>query len=137
MTDPIADMLTRIRNALSAEHEMLQLPASKIKVKIAEILKEEGFINEYSIVGVPQQRNKSKSFQYLQLNLRYDQSSNPVVRGLQRVSKPSRRQYVASDNIPRVRNGLGIAILTTSKGVMTDKKARTEGVGGEVLCYVW
>ena len=137
MTDPIADMLTRIRNALSAEHDVLQLPASKIKVKIAEILKEEGFIQEYSLVELPQERNKSKSFQYLQLSLRYDQSSKPVVRGLQRVSKPSRRQYVGCDNIPRVRNGLGIAILTTSKGVMTDKKARTEGVGGEVLCYVW
>ena len=137
MTDPIADMLTRIRNGLSAQHDDIQLPASKIKIKIAEILKTEGFINDFSIVDVPQVRNTSKNFKNLQMNLRYDQSSQPVVRGLQRISKPSRRQYVGRDDIPRVRNGLGIAILTTSKGVMTDKQARTEGIGGEVLCFVW
>lgn len=137
MTDPIADMLTRIRNALQAEHTSLQLPASKLKLQIAGILKEEGFINDFSIVDVPQPRKTNQNFSYIQLDLRYDQSNKPVVRGLKRVSKPSRRQYVGKDEIPTVRNGLGIAILTTSKGVLTDKQARTNGIGGEVLCYVW
>ena len=136
MTDPIADMLSRIRNASLAGHETLVCPRSKIKVEIAKILKKEGFINEWTEIQVQGQR-KTTRHDYIQISLKYNEKNESVVRGLQRVSKPSRRLYVGKSEIPRVRNGLGLAILTTARGVLTDSEARSASVGGEVLCYVW
>ncbi|MBN2653965.1 MAG: 30S ribosomal protein S8 [Nitrospirae bacterium] len=130
LTDPIADMLTRMRNALLIRNEKLDIPASKIKVEIAKILKEEGFIKSYKII-------KDKKQGSLRLTLKYTTEGEPVMTGLQRISKPGRRVYVGKDEIPRVIGGVGIAVLTTSKGILTDKKCRTEGLGGEVLCYIW
>jgi len=130
MTDPIADLLTRIRNAVQAGHNSLTVPRSTIKLSIVKLLKQEGFLEGYIEVADNRQG-------LIKVFPRYDQSNRAVVRGLQRVSKPSRRQYVKKDNIPRVRNGLGVAILTTPRGVLTDSQAREAGVGGEVLCYVW
>lgn len=130
MTDPIADLLTRIRNAVQAGHNSLTVPRSKIKLAIVKILKHEGFLEGYIEVDDNTQGS-------IKIFPRYDQSNHAVVRGLQRISKPSRRQYVGKDDIPRVRNGLGVAILTTPRGVLTDSQARAAGVGGEVLCYVW
>jgi small subunit ribosomal protein S8 len=129
MTDPIADLLTRIRNAIQAGHESLSCPRSRIKLEIIRILESEGFVDSFE----ESFENKQGS---IQIFPRYDQTT-PVLRGLTRISKPSRRFYVGKDNIPRVRNGLGVAILTTAKGVVTDTQAREFGVGGEVLCYVW
>mgnify|MGYP003958316309 CR=1 FL=1 len=130
MTDPIADLLTRIRNAVQARHSSILCPRSNIKVAILKILKDEGFIEDYKV--------ETESVQgSIQIFPKYDQANNAVLRGLKRVSKPSRRYYVKKADIPRVRNGLGIAILTTARGVLTDKQARDAGVGGEVLCYVW
>lgn len=132
-TDPIADMLTRIRNAAMARHRQVLVPSSKLKVEIARILKEEGFIEHFDV-------GQEEPQPMLRLILRYDTGGRlprPVVRGLQRVSKPGRRVYVKCRDIPYVRSGLGIAILSTPKGVMTDREARRQNVGGEVLCYVW
>jgi small subunit ribosomal protein S8 len=130
MTDPIADLLTRIRNAIGAGHSSLVVPRSRLKLAIVRILKSEGFIEGYiDIEEGPQ--GKIKVFP------RYDDENQAVIRGIQRVSKPSRRQYVGKHDVPRVRNGLGVAILTTPRGVLTDRDARKAGVGGEVLCYVW
>ena len=129
MTDPIADLLTRIRNAIRAGHESLSCPRSRIKLEIVKILQTEGFVESFEEVFNDKQGA-------IQIYPRYDQST-PVLRGLQRVSKPSRRFYVGKDDVPRVRNGLGVAILTTAKGVLTDSQARQFGVGGEVICYVW
>lgn len=152
MTDPIGDMLSRIRNAAKAGHASLSMPKSRLKVEIAKILKTEGFIASWSTDDRPGKRNKFSesgelvrtSIPYLNIELKYDAKHKSVLRGIQRVSKPSRRYYVDVDSIPRVRNGLGIAILTTSRGVMTDYQARTYSVdgvhspvGGELLCYVW
>lgn len=130
MTDPIADMLTRIRNAQQAGHASLTVPRSKLKVALATILKKEGFVEGY----VEDERGPQGQ---LKIFLRYDAGQRGVIRGLRRVSKPSRRVYVGKDDIPRVRNGLGVAILTTPRGVLTDSQARQAGVGGEVLCHVW
>lgn len=130
MTDPIADMLTRIRNALQARKEEVDIPSSNMKRKIAEVLKEEGFIKGFKVIPDGKQG-------VLRVFLKYDEEGLPVISGLKRVSKPGRRVYVSKEEIPRVMGGLGIAILTTSRGVMTDKKARKVGVGGEVICYVW
>jgi len=130
MTDPIADMLTRIRNAQVAGHEQVTLPRSNIKVDIARILKGEGFIESFDELVVGQ-------FGTLTLRLKYDGGRRGVIRGIQRVSTPSRRVYVKSKEVPRVRNGLGVAILTTPRGVLTDAAARRAGVGGEVICHVW
>mgnify|MGYP000952202526 CR=1 FL=1 len=130
MTDPIADMLTRIRNALVAKHESIEVPASNIKAAIAEILREEGFINDYTRIEDGKQG-------ILKIELKYGPNGERVISGLKRISKPGLRVYVRKDQVPKVLGGLGIAILSTSKGVMTDRKARQEGVGGEVLCYVW
>ncbi|MEL6347086.1 MAG: 30S ribosomal protein S8 [Myxococcota bacterium] len=130
MTDPIADLLTRIRNAVRAGHSSLTVPRSKIKLAIVKILKQEGFIEGYLEMQDSRQG-------LLKIFPRYDESNQAIVRGLERISKPSRRLYVKKDDIPRVRNGLGVAILTTPRGVLTDAQARAEGVGGEVLCYVW
>ncbi len=130
MTDPIADMLTRIRNANTVYHEKIEMPASKAKKAIAEILKKEGFIRGYEVV-------EDGRHQTLRIYLKYGPGKQRVITGLRRISKPGLRVYVKKDEIPRVLGGLGIAILSTSRGVMTDKEARKEGLGGEVLCYVW
>jgi len=130
MTDPIADLLTRIRNAVQARHESLLVPRSKIKLEIVRILKQEGFLEGYVEIEDDKQ-GRIKVFP------RYDESRKAIIRGLSRVSRPSRRMYVGKDDVPRVRNGLGVAILTTPRGVLTDRQARREGVGGEVICYVW
>jgi small subunit ribosomal protein S8 len=129
-TDPIADMLTRIRNSSLARHEFVQIPASKMKLSIAKILKEEGFITEYEVLrGKPQR--------VLKVILRYDKNRKPLIAGLKRVSKPGIRVYVDSQNIPRIYGGLGISILSTSKGLMTGKEAWRNKIGGELLCNVW
>lgn len=130
MTDPIAHMLTKIRNAGTAKKPTVEIPASQVKRWIAEILKEEGYIQGYEIISDNKQG-------ILKLGLKYDEHEQSVIANLQRVSKPSRRVYVAKDEIPSVLSGMGIAILSTSKGVMTDRAARQAGVGGEVICYVW
>ena len=130
MTDPIADMLTRIRNANMAQHRSVLIPSSKIKVALARILKEEGYIQHFDV-------NRAEPQPMLRIILRYDENRRPVISGLKRVSKPGRRIYTKRQSIPRVRSGLGTAILSTSLGVMTGKKARRLNVGGEVLCYVW
>lgn len=130
MSDPIADLLTRIRNAVQARHNSVVIPRSTIKLEIVKILKQEGFLEGYIDVTDDAQ-GKIKVFP------RYDAGSRGVIRGLKRISRPSRRVYVGKEEIPWVRNGLGVAILTTPRGVLTDRQARQEGVGGEVLCYVW
>lgn len=130
VTDPIADMLTRIRNALVVKHESVQVPASNMKKAIADILYQEGFIKGYTIIEDGAQST-------IKIDLKYGPNNEKVISGLKRISKPGRRVYAKKDEIPKVLGGLGIAIISTSKGVMTDKKARQEGVGGEVLCYVW
>lgn len=129
MTDPIADMLTRIRNAAQAQHERTVLPSSKLKVQVAEILKQEGFIDDYSVEeGVPNT---------LTIILKYSRDRQSAFVGMRRASRPGRRFYVGHRDIPRVQNGMGVAILSTSAGVMTDRDARDKRVGGEVLCEVW
>ncbi len=130
MTDPIADMLTRIRNASSASHKRVDVPASKLKREIARVLAENRFIDNFAYIEDSKQG-------MLRLYLRYDAENKNIIRGLERVSKPGLRQYSAKTSVPRVLRGLGIAIVTTSKGVMTDREARAAGVGGEVLCKVW
>lgn len=130
MTDPIADMLTRIRNACSAKHSKVDVPASKLKREVARVLAESRFIDNFAFIEDDKQG-------ILRLYLRYDQNDNSIIRGLERVSKPGLRQYAGKADIPRVLRGLGIAIISTSKGVMTDKEARINGVGGEILCSVW
>ncbi|MFQ6057768.1 MAG: 30S ribosomal protein S8 [Anaerolineae bacterium] len=130
MTDPIADMLTRIRNAVAAGHSQVLVPASKMKLAIVRILKDEGFIRDYQVT-------KDRPQPIIRIWLKYTQDREPVLRGLKRVSKPGRRIYTGRREIPWVQSGMGIAILSTPKGVMTGRKARRLGVGGEVLCYIW
>ena len=130
MTDPIADLLTRIRNAVQARHASVIVPRSNIKLEIVKILKTEGFLEGY-IDLQDEDHGKIKVFP------KYDAANHGVIRGLSRVSRPSRRVYVGKDEIPWVRDGLGVAILPTPRGVLTDRQARKDGVGGEVLCYVW
>ncbi len=130
MSDPIADMLTRIRNANTVRHEVVEIPASRIKREIAEILKEEGFVRDAEYI----EDNKQG---IIRLFLKYGQNNERVITGLKRISKPGLRVYAKSTELPRVLGGLGIAIVSTSKGVMTDKKARQTKSGGEVICYVW
>ena len=130
ITDPIADMLTRIRNANSAKHESVDIPASNMKTAIAEILLEEGYIKNYEVVADDKQG-------MIHVELKYGPGKTRIIQGLRRVSKPGLRVYAAKEDMPRVMRGLGIAIVSTSKGVMTDKKARKENVGGEVLAFVW
>jgi len=130
MTDPIADMLTRIRNANMVFHEKVELPGSKIKRQIAQILKEEGFIRDYEWVDDGRQG-------ILRLYLKYGPGKEKVITGLKRISRPGLRVYAKHDEVPKVLGGLGVAILSTSQGLLTDKQARAKGVGGEVLCYVW
>ena len=130
MRDPIADMLTRIRNALVQKHDVVSMPVSKEKKAIAKILKEEGFITDYAIEGDGQ-------FKELTITLKYTEDKQRVISGLRRISKPGLRVYAHADELPRVLNGLGIAIISTSNGVMTDREARKQHVGGEVLAYIW
>ena len=130
MTDPIADMLTRLRNALVQKHDVVSMPVSKEKKAIAKILKEEGFITDYAIEGDGQ-------FKELTITLKYTEDKQRVISGLRRISKPGLRVYAHADELPRVLNGLGIAIISTSNGVMTDREARKQHVGGEVLAYIW
>jgi len=129
--DPIADMLTRIRNANTAKHDTVDVPASKMKIAIADILVDEGYIAKYDLV-------EDGSFKTLHITLKYGVDKNEkVISGIKRISKPGLRVYANTEDIPRVLGGLGIAILSTNKGVVTDKEARKLGVGGEVLCFVW
>ncbi|HMK65518.1 MAG TPA: 30S ribosomal protein S8 [Thermodesulfobacteriota bacterium] len=130
MTDPIADMLTRIRNGSSAKFSKVDIPASKIKIQIARILKDEGFIKNFKVI-------KDNRQGLLRLYLKFDEKNHQVLSSIKRISRPSRRFYAKKDNIPKVLNGLGISILTTSKGVMTEREARRQGVGGEIICTVW
>jgi small subunit ribosomal protein S8 len=130
MTDPIADMLTRIRNANMVRHEKLEFPASKIKMEIAEILKREGFVRDVEYV----EDNKQG---IIRIFLKYGSNNERVITGLKRISKPGLRVYAKADEVPRVLNGLGIAIVSTSQGVLSDKEARAKQAGGEVLAYVW
>jgi len=130
VTDPIADMLTRVRNATMARHDSVLVPSSKIKLAVAKILREEGFIKEYDVVKGKQQR-------VIKIYLKYTDKKESIIEGLQRVSKPGLRIYVSKSEIPRVYGGLGIAILSTPKGVISGKKAWQEGVGGELICFVW
>lgn len=130
MTDPIADMLTRIRNANNAGHVNVEIPSSNIKKSIAEILLQEGYIKAFDIKDDGKQGT-------LTVNLKYLDDKQKVIRGIKRISKPGLRIYANKDELPRVLNGLGIAIISTSNGIMTDKAARKNGVGGEVICYVW
>lgn len=132
VNDPIADMLTRIRNAVMARHETVTIPSSRVKVAIAGVLKDEGFIRDYSVVA-----EDGKPQQSLKVDLSYSKLRQPVLSGIQRVSKPGLRVYVRRTEIPRVYGGLGIAILSTPKGIMTGHEARRQSVGGELLCYVW
>jgi small subunit ribosomal protein S8 len=130
VNDPIADMLTRIRNACMARHTIVAIPSSKMKVAIAEILKREGFIRDFEL-------QKGQPFDTIQITLKYTSDRRPVITGLKRVSKPGLRIYTGRADIPRVRGGLGLSILSTPKGVMAGHEAWQEHVGGEVLCYVW
>ena len=130
MTDPIADLLTRIRNANMVRHEKLEVPASNIKKEIAEILKREGFVRDVEFI----EDNKQG---IIRIFLKYGSSNERVITGLKRISKPGLRVYAKADEVPRVLNGLGIALVSTSQGVLTDKEARAQKVGGEVLAYVW
>jgi small subunit ribosomal protein S8 len=130
VTDPIADMLTRIRNAIMARHDNVRVPASKMKLALARILKEEGFITDYEVI-------KGKPHRDINIQLRYLEDNKPAISGLKRVSKPGLRVYVQKKEIPRVYGGLGIAIVSTSQGVRTGQQAWRQGCGGELLCYVW
>jgi len=131
MSDPIADMLTRIRNANTAKHDTVDVPASKMKIAIADILVDEGYIAKYDLV-------EDGAFKTIHITLKYGADKNEkVISGIKRISKPGLRVYANTEDIPRVLGGLGIAILSTNKGVVTDKEARKLGVGGEVLCFVW
>lgn len=130
MTDPIADMLTRIRNGNHAKHEFVDIPSSKIKKELANILLEEGYIKGFDVIDDGKQG-------IIRVELKYQQNKERVITGIKRISKPGLRVYVNKDETPRVLGGLGIAVLSTSKGILTDKKARIQGVGGEVICYVW
>ena len=130
MTDPIADMLTRIRNAILAKHDEVNIPASRLKKNIAAILKEEGFIQDFQFI-------KDDKQGVLKVLLEYKKGNKCVIRGLKKISKPGSRVYVKHQDVPRVLNGLGVAIVSTSKGVLTDRACRRAGVGGEVLCHIW
>ncbi len=129
-TDPIADMLTRIRNANLVSHPSVEMPSSKLKVALAKLLKSEGYITDYS-------ERVDGHFKFLSIELKYDEANKPVITNLKRVSKPGLRSYCKAKNLPQVFGGMGIAIVSTSKGLLTDRKARKENLGGEILCYIW
>ncbi len=130
MSDPLADMLTRIRNAVMVKFDSVEMPSSTVKVDVAKVLKEEGFINDYSVTDDTIQGT-------LKIDLKYGPNSEPVITGIKRVSKPGLRKYAKAGAIPQILNGLGIAIVSTSKGVVTDKTARALNSGGEIICEVW
>ncbi|MCT4584173.1 MAG: 30S ribosomal protein S8 [Peptostreptococcaceae bacterium] len=130
MTDPIADMLTRVRNANSVKHESLEVPASNIKKELARILLEEGFIKGYDVIEDGKQG-------IIKIQLKYGRNGEKVISGIKRISKPGMRVYAGKEDVPKVLNGLGISIVSTSKGIITDREARKQNVGGEVICYVW
>ena len=130
VTDPIADMLTRIRNAIMARHDYVLVPASRMKLSIARILKEEGFVNDYEVL-------RGKPDRVIKIYLRYFDGAQSAISGLERVSSPGLRTYVQRKEIPRVYGGLGVAIVSTSKGVKTGQQSRRLGIGGELLCYIW
>lgn len=130
MTDPIADMLTRIRNANMVSHETVEIPSSKLKVELAKLLKSEGFITNYEVKEVGK-------LKVLVITLKYDEKHKPVISKLERISKPGLRNYSKAKDLPKVLGGLGVAIISTSKGLLTDRKARKENIGGEVLCYIY
>jgi small subunit ribosomal protein S8 len=130
MTDPIADMLTRIRNASRTKLEKVDIPSSKLKVEIAKILKDEGYVKNVKLV-------KDRKQGMIRVYLKYDDEEFATIQGIKRISRPGRRTYVASDSIPRVMGGLGVAILSTPKGIQTGKQAKKDNVGGEVICHVW
>ena len=130
MTDPVADMLTRIRNALQAAHEIVNIPSSTLKINLANVLKSEGYIKNLRIISDGQHR-------YIRAFLKFDKNGIPVIEGLKRISKPSCRVYAGYNEIPEVLNGYGVNIVSTSKGIMTDREARKQKVGGEILCAVW
>ena len=130
MTDPIADMLTRIRNANVVKHETVDVPASNMKKELARILLEEGFVRGYDVIEDGKQG-------IIRIQLKYGQSGERVIQGIKRISKPGMRVYTNAYEVPKVLNGLGISIISTSKGILTDRQARKENVGGEVICYVW
>jgi len=130
MTDPIADMLTRIRNANQMKHDTVDMPASKLKAEILVVLKEEGYITDYKLVADGVQGT-------IRVTLKYLQNKERAVRGLKKISKPGLRVYAKSDELPRVLNGLGIAVVSTSQGIMTDREARKKQIGGEILAYIW
>ena len=131
MTDPIADLLTRIRNAYRVRHDRLDVPTSGLKHEICKILRDEGFIEDFSL------KDEGPTNQYIRINLRYTNEGEPLVRRMQRVSRPGRRVYCKSADIKPVLNGLGVGIVSTSQGLLTDKAARQRGVGGEILCEIW
>ncbi|MCQ2739196.1 MAG: 30S ribosomal protein S8 [bacterium] len=128
-TDPIADMLTRIRNASLVSHPSVEMPSSKLKVALAKVLKEEGYINDYS-------ESVDGHFKTLSIELKYDEMNKPVISSLKRVSKPGLRTYSKAKSLPQVLGGMGVAIISTSKGLLTDRKARKENLGGEIICYI-
>jgi small subunit ribosomal protein S8 len=129
-SDPIADMLTRIRNAVTVRHDSVSIPASKVKLAIAKIMKEEGFITDFELL-------KDKTHKNIKIQLKYIAKNKPMVSGLERISKPGLRVYVEKQEIPRVYGGLGIAVVSTPKGIMTGHQAWRQGIGGELLCYIW
>ena len=130
LTDPIADYLTRVRNALRAEHQEVEVPASRLKKEITRILKEQGYIADYEV-------EPTRVGEVIRIQLRYADGRRPVISGIERVSRPGRRRYVKGDDVPRVMGGMGTAILSTSQGVMTGHEARAKGIGGEVVAFVW
>lgn len=132
VTDPIADMLTRIRNACRARHGRVDVPTSKLKVKIAEILKQEGYIQDFRVIAA-----SKTGHSVMEVKISYDNDSLPVITNIQRVSRPGLRQYMQATDIPQIRRGLGILIMSTSQGLMTDRAARKANIGGEALCAVW
>ena len=137
MTDPIADMITRIRNAVTAKHTRVELPASKLKAEIARILQDEGYIQGFRLVESPAEKSGRQARQMIRIFLKYGPHGERVISGLERISRPGRRVYLGVEDVPTVLGGLGTSILTTSRGVMTGRAARKAGVGGEVLCNVW
>jgi small subunit ribosomal protein S8 len=130
LTDPISDYLTRIRNALAAEHAEVEVPASRLRKEMSRILKEQGYVSDYAV-------EPTRVGDVIRIELKYTEDRRPVISGLQRISRPGRRRYVAQDDVPRVMGGMGTAIISTSAGVMTGHEAKQQGVGGEVVAYVW
>ena len=137
LTDPVADMLTRIRNANKAMHDTAEMPTSRLKAEIARLLKEEGYISDYRVERKPDAKGAELPYDTLVIELKYGRSRERIITDLKRISKPGRRIYARKDRLPRVLGGMGVAILSTSSGVMTGRSAEQQGVGGEVICHVW